>query len=100
MRKSIHPLNRDARWVYNHAVNRRFVRGVLTLAVVAAATAYVHAHGAKEPFWAYGFLEPPAWDDKAAPPQNPPTRAIRAAEDRDEQLRARHVDGSTASFTL
>jgi cytochrome c553 len=86
--------------VYNRAVNRRFTRVVLTFAVIVAATAYMQAHGAKEPFWAYGFLAPPAWDDKAAPPQNPPTRALRAAEDRDEQLRTRHVDGSIAGYTL
>ena len=86
--------------MYNHAVNRRVGVVVLGLAAAAAATAYVQAQGAKEPIWAYGFLTPPAWDDKAAPPQNPPTRDIRANEDRDEQLRPRRVDGSGASYTL
>jgi len=100
MRKRIHPLNRHAPRVYNHAVNRRAGVVVLSLAAVAAATAYVHAQGANEPIWAYGFLARPAWDDKKAPPQNPPARTIRENEDRDEQLRPRRVDGSAASYTL
>jgi cytochrome c553 len=100
MRKRIHPLNWHAPRVYNHAVNRRAGVAVLSLAAVAAATAYVHAQGANEPIWAYGFLARPAWDDKKAPPQNPPARTIRENEDRDEQLRPRRVDGSAASYTL
>ena len=100
MRKRIHPLNRQARRVYKDGVNRRASVVVLSFAAVTAATAYVHAQGANEPIWAYGFLVRPAWDDKKAPPQNPPTRTIRENEDRDDQLRARRVDGSGASYTL
>ena len=86
--------------MYNHAVSRRAGVVIATLTAVTIATGYVHAHGAKEPIWAYGFLTPPAWDDKAAPPQNPPTRTLRSNEDRDEQLRPRHLDGSNATYTL
>ncbi|PYR70582.1 MAG: cytochrome C-binding protein [Acidobacteria bacterium] len=101
MGKSIHPpLIGCAPQVYNGPVNRRLARVVLTLAAVAAATIYVQGQGAKEPIWAYGFPTPPAWDDKAAPPQNPPARAIRPNEDRDDQLRPRRVEGSGASYSL
>ena len=103
MGKSIHPtLNGDAQRVYNGPVNRRVSVVVLTLAATAAATGYVQgqAPGAREPIWAYGFLTPPAWDDKAAPPQNPPARVIRDNEDRDDQLRPRRVDGSAATYSL
>lgn len=86
--------------MYNNPVNRRGRVVVLSLAVVAAATGYVQAHGAKEPIWAYGFLTYPKWSDKAPPPQNPPTRNLRPGEDPAEQLRPRRVDGSNATYTL
>ena len=86
--------------MYNRRVNRYAGVVIATLTAVTVTTGYVHAHGAKEPIWAYGFLTPPAWDDKAAPPQNPPTRTLRPNEDRDEQLRPRRVDGSGATYTL
>ena len=86
--------------VYNGAVSRRAGVVLATVTAVAITTGYLQAHGAKEPIWAYGFLTQPAWDDKAAPPQNPPTRSLRANEDRDEQLRPRHLDGSNATYTL
>ena len=86
--------------MYNHAVNRRAGLVAAILTAVTVATAYVHAQGTKEPIWAYGFLTPPAWNDKAAPPQNPPTHNLRANEDRDDQLRLRRVDGSNASYAF
>ena len=86
--------------MYNRRVNRRARIVVLSLTAAAAATVYVQANGAQEPTWAYGFLTPPAWNDKAAPPQNPPTRTLRANEDREEQVRLRRVDGSGASYAL
>src|SRR5258705_13174648 len=67
---------------------------------VPLPSAYVRAKGAQDPVWAYGFLTPPAWNDKAAPPQNPPTHNLRANEDRDDQLRLRRVDGSSASYAF
>lgn len=86
--------------MYNGRVNRYAGVVVATLTAVTVTTAYVQAHGAKEPIWAYGFLTPPAWDDKAAPPQNPPTRTLRANEARAEQLRSRRLEGSNATYTL
>ena len=86
--------------MYKGRVNRYAGVVIATLTAVTVTTGYVHAHGAKEPIWAYGFLTPPAWDDKGAPPQNPPTRSLRPNEDRDEQLRPRRVDGSSATYTL
>jgi cytochrome c553 len=87
--------------VYNHRVNRRarvVVLGVTAVAIVGGGL--LQAHGANEPIWAYGFLASPTLAEKAAPPQNPPTRNLRPNEDRDEQLRPRHVDGSNASYSL
>jgi cytochrome c553 len=85
--------------VYNGRVNRR-TRVVVSITAVAVTTGYLHAYGAQEPIWAYGFLTPPAWDEKAAPPQNPPTHNLRPNEDRDEQLRMRRADGSNESYSL
>src|SRR5258705_11983556 len=82
--------------VYNHAMNRLAGLVAAILTAVTVATGYVHAQGAKEPIWAYGFLSLPAWDDKAAPPQNPPTRSLRPNEDREDQLRLRRGGGSRA----
>jgi cytochrome c553 len=88
-------------WVYNHAVKR--CAGALVFMFTALAiTAFVHANGAsaKEPIWAYGFLTPPALDEKAPPPQNPPTHLLRPNEDPVEQLRSRRIEGSNATYTL
>jgi cytochrome c553 len=52
-----------------------------------------------EPLWAYGFDTPPKPGDKAAP-QNPPTRNLRKNEDPVEQTRPRHLEGSSATFSL
>jgi cytochrome c553 len=52
-----------------------------------------------EPLWAYGFDTPPKPGDKALP-QNPPTRSLRPDQDPVEQTRPRHIDGSTAAFSL
>jgi cytochrome c553 len=84
------------------AVKQRAGVLVFSLASVAIATAYVQAHGpaANEPLWAYGFLTPPALGEKAPPPQNPPTRRLRPNEDREEQMRPRHLDGTAASYSL
>ena len=75
---------------------------VLNLALLVVTTAYVQAHGvpANEPLWAYGFLTPPSLREKAPPPQNPPTRQLRPNEDREEQMRPRHLDGTAASYSL
>lgn len=52
-----------------------------------------------EPLWAYGFDTRPAPGDKALP-QNPPTRNLRSNEDPVEQTRARHLEGSNATYSL
>jgi len=72
--------------------------GVLTALVVGSQ--FTHASGASEPLWAYGFLTAPGPGDLAGR-QNPPAgRVIRPDEDRDNQLKPRHVPGSAASFSL
>jgi cytochrome c553 len=65
----------------------------------ASTVDYASIDFASEPLWAYGFLEPPRPGDKAQP-QAPPNRNLRPNQDRDEQLRPRHVDGSRASYSL
>jgi len=52
-----------------------------------------------EPLWAYGFDKPPAPGEKALP-QAPPSRNLRPNEDRLEQTRPRHIEGSSAAFSL
>ena len=52
-----------------------------------------------EPLWACGFDTPPKPGDKALP-QNPRTRSLRPDQDPVEQTRPRHIDGSTAAFSL
>jgi len=75
---------------------------VLGFVTVAIGTVWVQANGrsADEPIWAYGFLTPPSLAEKAPAPQNPPTRNLRPNEDRDDQLRPRRVEGSSASYSL
>ena len=53
----------------------------------------------QEPLWAYGFETPPAPGEKARP-QNPPNRNLRPGEDPEEQTRLRHLEGSTAAYSL
>ncbi len=53
----------------------------------------------QEPLWAYGFETPAAATDKAVP-QTPPNRNLRPGEDAGEQTRPRHVEGSSASYSL
>jgi cytochrome c553 len=53
----------------------------------------------REPLWAYGFDRPPAPGEKALP-QAPPSRNLRPNEDRLEQTRLRHIEGSSAAFSL
>jgi cytochrome c553 len=52
-----------------------------------------------EPLWAYGFEGPPKPGDKAQP-QVPPTRNLRPNQDAVEQTKPRHVNGSTATYSL
>lgn len=51
------------------------------------------------PLWAYGFVTPGAPGEKAAMP-GPPAHELRPKEDAREQLKPRHVAGSTESFSL
>ncbi|MEO8257063.1 MAG: c-type cytochrome [Acidobacteriota bacterium] len=53
----------------------------------------------RAPLWAYGFDEPAKPGDKAAP-QAPPSRNLRPNQDPGEQTRPRHVEGSTATYSL
>jgi cytochrome c553 len=56
-------------------------------------------HFEHEPLWAYGFEKPPNPGDKAAP-QAPPNRNLRANQDAEEQTKARHIEGSSATYSL
>ena len=51
------------------------------------------------PLWAYGFDRPPAPGEMAAP-QNPPNRNLRPGQDPVEQTRPRHLEGSSATYSL
>jgi cytochrome c553 len=53
----------------------------------------------REPLWAYGFDTPPKPGDKAAP-QAPPSRNLRPNQDPAEQTRPRHLEGSSATYSL
>src|SRR6476660_9271292 len=53
----------------------------------------------REPLWAYGFERPPKPGEVAAP-QAPPSRKLRAGQDPAEETRSRHVEGSTAAYSL
>jgi len=56
-------------------------------------------HFDREPLWAYGFETLAKPEDKAAP-QAPPSRKLRPNQDPEEQTRLRHVEGSSASYSL
>jgi cytochrome c553 len=71
----------------------------LGLVSTGLGSAAVRAADTPEPLWAYGFLTPPAPGDTAKP-QSPPNRALRPAEDPGEQIRLRHVEGSSAAYSL
>jgi cytochrome c553 len=66
---------------------------------LAASAIDALAQGEPEPLWAYAFGTPPQPGD-AAIPQSPPTRNLRPGEDAEEQTRSRHVDGSSAAYSL
>ena len=68
------------------------------LAGLALQGSPLAAAGEPEPLWAYGFLTPPAPGD-TAPPQPPPSRALRKGEDPAEQQKLRQVEGSEARFS-
>ena len=53
-----------------------------------------------EPLFAYGYLKPAAPDEKAPLPTVPAPRGVRKNEDATEATRPRHVDGSSASYSL
>lgn len=53
----------------------------------------------KEPLWAYGFTDMAKQGDTAQP-QAPPTHEPRKNQDLDEQMRARKIEGSSASYNL
>jgi len=53
----------------------------------------------REPLWAYGFDQPAKPGDKAAP-QAPPSRNLRPNQDPGEQTRPRHLEGSSATYSL
>jgi cytochrome c553 len=72
--------------------------GVVAGGLLGAA--FVHAADEPEPLWAYGFLTPPAPGDKANPQGAPGPRGVRPNQDAAEQTRPRHVDGSSAAFSL
>jgi len=53
----------------------------------------------REPLWAYGFDVPPKPGEKAQP-QAPPSRNLRPNQDPVEQTKPRHVNGSSAAYSL
>ena len=53
----------------------------------------------QEPLWAYGFDAPPAPGEKARP-QAPPNRNLRPDQNAAEQTELRHLEGSSASYSL
>lgn len=81
---------------------RRCTGALVFIATAVAVSGLVHAHGmpAQEPIWAYGFLTSPSLGEKAPPPQNPPTRLLRSTESVEEQTRPRHLEGSSATYSL
>ena len=72
---------------------------LLVLGLMSGASR-LHAVGEPEPLWAYGFLTPPAPGDKAVPQGAPGPRGLRPNQDAAEQTRPRHVEGSSAAFSL
>lgn len=54
---------------------------------------------ASEPLWAYGF-DTIRMPDEVAKPQAPPNRSLRSNEDQTEQTRPRHIEGSSATYSL
>jgi cytochrome c553 len=53
-----------------------------------------------EPLFAYGYLKPAAPGEKAPLPTVPAPRGVRKNEDAAEATKPRHVDGSSASYSL
>ncbi len=80
---------------------RQFYRPMIGLALgfVLSASGLL-AVGEPEPLWAYGFLTPPAPGDKAVPQGAPGPRGLRPNQDAAEQTKLRHVEGSSAAFSL
>lgn len=76
--------------------SRRIV--ALSFAMLALGASRLPAAGEPEPLWAYGVLTPPQPGDKAVP-QTMPSRKLRAKEDPAEQLKLRHVAGSSAAYS-
>lgn len=79
----------------------RVAVAVISWSIISVSLAAIveHAIATNEPLWAYGFVTPAAPGEKAMLP-GPPSPALRANEDTAEQTRKRHIDGSTASFSL
>lgn len=77
----------------------RLLRVFLGLAAVAGLGVTAMAAGAPQPLWAYGVTTPPLPTDRAVP-QALPTRKLRPNEDPAEQTKPRHVEGSTATYSL
>ena len=75
----------------------RFLAGVAVLVISATL---LRAAGEPEPLWAYGFLTPPAPGETAKPQAAPGPRGVRPNQDVAEQTRLRHVEGSTAEYSL
>src|SRR4051794_23003090 len=77
----------------------RIAAVLMACACLVSASRFIDAASEPEPLWAYGFLTPPAPGDAAAP-QAPPTRNLRPNEDPLQQTRMRHVEASTAEYSL
>jgi cytochrome c553 len=79
----------------------RAVAAAFLIAALGCGFSYLHASGASEPVWAYGFLAPPALGDAAPSPQVPVGhRVLRPGEDPVEMNRPRHVPGSSRALSM
>ncbi|MGD1032140.1 MAG: c-type cytochrome [Opitutaceae bacterium] len=76
------------------------INAVLCLGSILPGAGAVRAAGGPEPLWAYGFLAPPALGDKAASQAvRPSSRQLLATEPAGDQIRLRHVEGSSAAYS-
>lgn len=73
---------------------------LLLLSFACIARQACAAGAGPEPLWAYGYLTPPEPGTKPRSQTPPPSsRSLRAGETEKEQIRLRHVPGSSASFS-
>jgi cytochrome c553 len=91
------------RYYDTHRSTQQGTKATATAPVIPAGSPVhplvANIHFDREPLWAYGFTDAPRPGDKALP-QAPPSSVPRPNEDLTEQTRPRHVEGSSASYSL